>query len=109
MGKIYEVGALAIGLICCLDINNGDIVRAIKEGLNNSNCEHEMIVISAYMTDRSWFSGDSVQPYLHGLYVILANGCNYGVSSFISTTTGKKLSDLELRFGDIRVLNCGIT
>lgn len=106
--RVYIYGSVAVGLICCRDINNSVVYRSTMEELSVSGCEHKVIVISAHMTDKSWFSGDTVPPYLKNYYVILSNGCDGGPNSFISNTSGLKISELEIQLDNVKIIICGV-
>ncbi|GAA6168432.1 hypothetical protein [Sessilibacter corallicola] len=106
---VYELNDVAIGLVCCMDINNPVVYAPVIERLNKSLLKHKVLAISAYMTDKSWFSGESLQPYLCGFNVVLSNGCAYGPRSFISDENGLKLKSLELSLGNRKLINCGNT
>ena len=92
-----------------MDINNPTVYTPVKKLIEKSKCKYKVIAISAYMTDKSWFSGESLQPYLWGFNVVLSNGCNDGPRSFITDTKGQKLSSLEIELGKIKLINCGST
>lgn len=106
---VYEINSVAIGMICCMDINNPAVYNQIKDALLDSKCQHKIIAISAYMTDRSWFNDCALQPYLHGFWVVLSNGCFDGPSSFIASPEGKKLGVLEIEFDGVKLTNCGVS
>lgn len=106
---IFEIETVAVGLICCMDINDPQVYEPVKDALVKSECENRVIAISASMTDSSWFSGQSVASYLRGFYVILSNGCDLGPKSFITDTTGNKLPRLDVALGDVNIINCGVT
>ncbi|GAB2188983.1 hypothetical protein MAH1_05900 [Sessilibacter sp. MAH1] len=106
---IYKTPLIAIGLICCMDINNPDVYLAIRESLKETNAEHKVIAVSAYMTDSSWFSSNTLASYLHGYYVVLSNGCVNGPSSFISGPDGIKTKKSEVNLDNAKIINCGLT
>lgn len=105
---VFENDDVIIGLICCMDINNPIVYSPIKKALEQSKCTHKAIAVSAHMTDKDWFSGEILQPYLHGFNVILSNGCIDGPKSFISDENGRKLPNLEISLGKTKIINCGI-
>ena len=59
------------------------------------------------MTHKDWFVGDHLNPPLNKVYVVLSNGCDYGVKSFISDNTGKKLNTSSVQLGEIFIELCG--
>ncbi|MCU7844077.1 MAG: hypothetical protein KZQ93_09580 [Candidatus Thiodiazotropha sp. (ex Monitilora ramsayi)] len=106
---IFEIESVAVGLICCMDINDPQVYVPVIDDLMEFKCENKVLAISAFMTDRSWFSGDSVASYLSGLYVVLANGCGLGPKSFITDAKGNKLSSSDITLGNVSIINYGVT
>ena len=106
---VHKFENIAFGIICCMDIDRPDIVASTMEGLNNLNCQYKVIAVSAHMTHTGWFSGNSLSSYLHGAYIILSNGCEYGVKSFIANPDGKKIDGSKIEIGKVHIHNCGVT
>lgn len=104
---VYEVKNVVIGLICCMDVNEPTVINSVKEGVKLSNCKHKVIAISSFMTN-DWFGENTLQPYLHGFTVVMANGNTEGVKSFITGQDGVKMPVTEVNLGGIRLINCGL-
>jgi predicted amidohydrolase len=106
---VHKFENIALGIICCMDIDRPDIVDSTMKALNRLNCQYKVIAVSAHMTHTGWFSSDSLPSSLHGAFVILSNGCDCGVKSFIASPEGKKVDGLRVKIGNAYVHNCGIT
>jgi len=89
--KVYEWEDIAIGLVCCMDVNNASLLNKVKEVLATSLCKIKIIAISSHMTS-DWFSSNFISPDFHGHLVALSNGNEYGVASFIAMSDGQKIS-----------------
>ena len=89
--ELYEDENIAIGLVCCMDVNNSSFLKSVKELLANSACKHKIIAISAYMTS-DWFGAELISPDFHDYVVALSNGNENGVPSFIAGKDGYKIT-----------------
>ena len=96
--KIYEIENMAIGLVCCMDVNNPNLLLQVKHLLEKSACQHKLIAISAHMSS-DWFPSEQVSPDLQGYIVALSNGNRSGVRSFIAGKNGYKIHGLNYTVG----------
>ena len=105
----FTYQSIALGIICCIDIDRPDIVHAMRAALEKLKRRHKIIAISAYMTHTNWFSDNRLSPNLHGVYIVLSNGCDYGVKSFIADPEGNKINGHTIVLEYTTVQNCGTT
>lgn len=104
---IWARGDLAIGMICCMDIQRPEIWNGTREALLAKLCEHKVLAICGYMGPQ-WLSNDPLSFWQRGIYVVCSNGQKGGTRSFIATPEGRKISGAQYEIGGDHIIRlCG--
>jgi len=106
--EIFVTDIAAIGLVCCMDVNNPQLLNNVKRKLDASGSTNKIICISAHMSS-DWFGNKKLPTNLHGYLVVLSNGNPGGVDSFIAGVDGMKLGDLSMNIENLSITNNGCT
>jgi len=106
--EVFTTDDIAIGLVCCMDVNYEPLLSRVKSKLDNSGSAHKIICISAHMSAGSgWFMREPLSPDLRGYIVVLSNGNPDGIKSFIAGVDGFKLDNLSMNIGHLSIINNG--
>jgi len=106
--EVFTTDEAAIGLICCMDVNNEPLLSRVKSKLDTSGSAHKIICISAHMSaDSGWFMREPLSPDLRGYIVVLSNGNTDGIKSFIAGVDGIKMDNLSMNIGSLSIINNG--
>lgn len=105
---VFVIDKTAIGLVCCMDVNNPPLLMNVKNKLDASGATNKVICISAHMSS-DWFKGEILSPDLHGYLVVMSNGNPDGVDSFLAGVDGRKLVGLSMNIGNLSIINNGCT
>jgi len=90
---VYEFGDTCIGVLICMDIQNGALFQAVIRKLKESAAAVKLLCIPGDMT-RDWFSDDVLPPHYSGVSVALCNNTETHVircKSFIADPAGRKV------------------
>jgi len=102
--EVFIADEAAIGLVCCMDVNNPPLLMSVKSKLDAAGSTNKIICISAHMS-ADWFESETLSSDLHGYIVVMSNGNPDGVRSFIAGADGTKVDSLRMNIGSLSIVN----